>query len=147
MGLQDVLFTAVGGALMGYKGMPEEGDWDRLYELEQQVNQNGGLDPDASCRELLVRVAPTVGFTREEAATAIATVEGAGRFVLEARSRIREGSHRLTKAIIRRAELCEQGRPDEARPLFEAIIRDDPIPFYRELAENELWKLDHPKRE
>lgn len=130
---------------MAYRGEPEDGDWDRLEELELD-EKTGTLDPDAACREFLVRVAPTVGFTREEAAVALTTPEGAGRFVLEARRRIRDGSHRLSRAIIRRAELCEQGRPDEARPAFEAIIREDPVLFYRELAETELWELDQLKR-
>jgi DUSAM domain-containing protein len=124
-----------------YLWRPEEGDWDRLYGLEQQVKQDGGLHPDEACREFLVRVAPTVGFTRDEAAAAIATAEGISRFVLEARRRIRDGSHRLSRALDREAELLEQGRLDEARLVFEAIMQDDPVPFYRELADTRLAKL------
>jgi DUSAM domain-containing protein len=122
---------------MGYKWQPTAGDWDRLREIEV----GGGQPLDSRELSALVdRTFACLGFSRADA-DRLAAGDGGRQYVLEARNRIRSGSRRLGNAIIASHDLTDQGRFDEAREELKRFMRDEPVLYYREIAEVELCRV------
>lgn len=127
---------------MPYMTKPEDGDWQALRALEEEVERTGQLTPTDEQWELLRRVARQTALSAEEAERLLQRGNGGADLVREARRRIREGSRRLSRAIVSANKSKEAGRVDEAKALLMEIIDKEQIPFYREIAVVELRSIE-----
>lgn len=116
--------------------------WHKIREMDNWVARGEGLELSAQVRDLLLRAAPTVAINATIAEAALAHEESATRLLREIRERIREGSNRLNAALIRMYAHQDAGELDEARQQMRDVLAVEVVPFYREIAENELAKLD-----
>lgn len=125
--------------------MSEAGDvnWDEVRELATQVLGRGApLVLTGEVRALLRRTAREVALDEAETEAALASVESATALLHKMRERIREGSNRLGDALHRMYRLRDQGDLDAARQQLRDVLAVEVVPLYREIAEDELEKLD-----
>ena len=127
---------------MSYTTKPDNQDWERLRSLEDEVQRTGKLVPTDERRELLRRVASQTSITFEDAERMLEQANGGADLVLETRRRIREGSRRLSRAIVLASKSVQAGRIDEARAALREIIDHEQVPFYREIATVELRRVE-----
>lgn len=118
-------------------------DWELLRRLAEHVG-DAAETPAEPVRDLLRRVAPTVAIPSEACDTALATSAETANLVRDIRQRIRDGSDRLAKAMLRAGELRGRGRREEARQVWRDFVRDESIPFYREIGESEIGRVAGP---
>lgn len=116
--------------------------WDPLWGLEDRLKRGEALELSERICELLLRAAPTVAISRTEAEAALAHVEGATALLLKIRERIREGSNRINNALVRMYALQDAGNLKAARQQMQDVLSVEVVPFYREIAEGEIEKLD-----
>lgn len=128
--------------MMGYQHRPESGEWQELKPLEAEARSMGRVDLTGPQRELVLRVATQLALSGEVAQKEVATHEGAARIVIELRRRIREGAQRLGQAIIHADEAHSAGRHEESCALLRAYIATEQVPYYREIAQVELRRLE-----
>jgi DUSAM domain-containing protein len=127
---------------MNDRAKPVKDDWEQLRDLMQTIGEDGDLDP-TGCRELLMRVVPTIGVTSEECEAALGTARGAADLVRKARRCIDEGSARFHAALVQSRDLQEHGnRKKEARRVLQEFIDREAVLFFREMAEYELGDLE-----
>lgn len=121
---------------------PENDDWQVLRTLEEEVERTGQLTRTEGRWELLRRVARQTALPNEEAERLLQQSNGGVELVKETRRRIREGSRRLSRAIISAHKSKASGRLDEAKSILGEIIDNELVPFYREIAAVELRGLE-----
>lgn len=118
-------------------------DWDPIRALAQRVLERGEvLDLSDETRALLRRSAREVALSPEDTEEALRSVSSATSLLHEIRGRIRDGSHRLMRAINEAYRLRDVGELKRARKLMEDVLAVEVVPFYREQAELALEDID-----
>jgi len=110
-------------------------DWERLRELELQLQRGKPLELADTVRELLKRTALQVAFTLDDAEKSLRSPEEAATLVMRIRRRIREGSERVGQAMLDAATLSVEGNTRRARRALEAALAEEVVPYYRGLLE------------
>ncbi len=122
--------------------MTGEVDWDPIRALAQRVLERGeALELTEDIRILLRQSAQEVAISLADADTALDDVSSATTLLREIRTRIREGSNRLSDALQRAYRLREAGDIEGARKQLEDVLTVEVVPLYREEAEIVLKKL------
>jgi DUSAM domain-containing protein len=116
--------------------------WNRLWGIENRVNQGEALELTDEVRDLLLRAAPTVAIGTAEANAALANVESATTLLRRIRERIRDGSNRIVDSLHRMSRLRKKGDFDGARQQMRDVLAVEVVPYYREMAEGQLAELD-----
>ena len=118
-------------------------NWDELRQLASRVIEGGEpLVLTDEVRDLLRRTAPQVAMDTEEAEQALRTVPNATELLREMARRIREGSHRLSRALSRMYRLRDAGDLDGARQQMRDVLAVELVPHYRSIAETSLDALE-----
>ena len=118
-------------------------NWDELRQLASQVIERGEpLVLTDEVRNLLRRTAPQVAIDTEEAERALSTVPNATELLREIARRIRDGSHRLSRALSRMYRLRDAGDLDGARQQMRDVLAVELVPHYRTIAETSLDALE-----
>jgi DUSAM domain-containing protein len=122
--------------------MSGEIDWDPIRTLAQRVLERGeALDLTEETRALLRRSAQEVAISIADAEDALRSVSKATTLLREIRSRIRDGSNRLSDALYRAYRLRDAGDIEGACKHLEDVLAVEVVPLYREEAEIALEKL------
>jgi DUSAM domain-containing protein len=118
-------------------------NWDELRQLASRVIEGGEpLVLTDEVRDLLRRTAPQVAMDTDEAEQALRTVPNATELLREMARRIREGSHRLSRALSRMYRLRDAGDLDGARQQMRDVLAVELVPHYRSIAETSLDALE-----
>lgn len=127
----------VGGA------MAEGLNWDDVRDLASRVIQRGEplVLTEAVC-SILRRTAREVAISTEEAERALLNVPGATELLREIARRIRDGSHRLSRALNEMYRLRDAGDLDGARQQMCSVLAVEVVPHYRDIAEGQLQTLN-----
>jgi DUSAM domain-containing protein len=112
-----------------------------VQELAKRVQRDGALELNDEVRALLLRVAREVAVPLDEAAQAVHSSATAMELAMELSRRIREGSRRLSRAIVEANRLHAAGDSPGARRVLEDLLAQESVPLYREIARNELDEL------
>ncbi|RKH45452.1 DUSAM domain-containing protein [Corallococcus sicarius] len=123
------------------------GDWDRVRELGNQLPEDAELPVTDELRELLLRVAPDVALTAVEASEALSSPVSAAAFLREVHRRIRDGSRRLSRALVESYKLKQAGDLAAARQVLSRIADVEVVPLYREQVQIALDHVDAPEEE
>lgn len=119
-----------------------EDDWYPIRMLDNRVQQGEVLELTTDVLELLRRTAPTVAIGANEAEAALASVESSTALLQEIAARIRDGSHRLSRALDRMYTREGKGDLAGARQQMRDLLAVEVVPHYRDIAEGELERLD-----
>ena len=119
----------------------ESRDWHQVQELARTAQKAGALELNDEVLDLLRRVAREVAVSEDEAERALRSSESAMNLAIEVSRRIREGSRRLSRAMVDANRLHAGGDLLGARKLLEEILAQEVVPLYREIARNELDEL------
>ncbi len=123
-------------------------NWDELRQLASRVIERGEpLVLTDEVRDLLRRTAPQVAIDTEEAERALSTVPNATELLREIARRIREGSHRLSRALSRMYRLRDAGDLDGARQQMRDVLAVELVPHYRTIAETSLDALEEDSQD
>jgi len=123
-------------------------NWDEVRQLASRVIE--GSEPlvlTDEVRDLLRRTAPQVAIDTEEAEQALRTVPNATELLREMARRIREGSHRLSRALSRMYRLRDAGDLDGARQQMRDVLAVELVPHYRSIAETSLDALEEDSQD
>jgi DUSAM domain-containing protein len=119
-----------------------DADWNRIWELDNRVQQGELLILTEEVRDLLRRTSPTVAIDEAEAEAALAAVASATALLQKIQARIRDGSRRLSKALHRMYELRNSEDFEGARQQMRDLLAVEAVPFYRDIAEFQLERLN-----
>ncbi|HEX8821940.1 MAG TPA: DUSAM domain-containing protein [Archangium sp.] len=119
----------------------ESRDWHQVQELAKSAQRDGALALTDEVRDLLRRVAREVAVSDGEAEQALRFSASAMDLAIEVSRRIREGSRRLSRAIVDANRLHASGNLLGARRLLEELLAQEVVPLYREIARNEWDEL------
>ncbi|MFP2904109.1 DUSAM domain-containing protein [Pyxidicoccus sp. 3LFB2] len=123
--------------------MSEEHGWDAIRSLGRRVLEGDApLELTADVRALLLRTAREVAISDAHALHALETDAGARGLLRETIRRISEGSRRLTGALSRMYDHQRAGDYDRARQEMRDVLAVEVVPFYRELAQDQLDDMD-----
>jgi len=117
-------------------------NWQEVRDLAAQVENGAPLTLNAKVIALLRRAAPTVGISAEQAKTSLRTVRGASALLRKIRGRIRNGSRRFSRTILRMYQLREVGDLEGARKQLRDLLAVEEAPHRRWVAEGQLEELD-----
>lgn len=112
-------------------------DWNPFRDLARRVLRGGApliLDDEACA--LILRTAQEVSITDADAA--LSTEAGALALLREIERRISEGSNRLTDALHLMWRYQRTGDYDSARQEMREVLAVEVVPYYRELAQEQL---------
>lgn len=127
--------------------MAEGLNWDDLRELARRVFDEGQpLVLTDEVRATLRRCAPQVAITPEAAEQALRSELSATALLEEIARRIREGSHRLSRALSQTYRLQQSGDLESARQPMLDLLAVEVVPHYREIAQSQLKALDDPEQ-
>ncbi|MCP3143730.1 DUSAM domain-containing protein [Pyxidicoccus xibeiensis] len=118
---------------------PEDHDWHHVQELASRLQQEARSDLTGGERELLLRVAREVAIGDAEAT--LGTPTGVVDLAIEVSARIREGSRRLSQALVRAHRLLDAGDTAGARKVLQGVLDVEVVPLYRDHAQAELDEL------
>lgn len=119
-----------------------DADWDRIWVLDNRIQQGQPLEVTDDVLDLLRRTAPTVAISPAETEAALARPETATALIQKIEARIREGSHRLSRALDRMYNLRNSGDRDGARQQMRDLLAVEVVPHYRDIAEGQLEDLE-----
>jgi DUSAM domain-containing protein len=119
-----------------------DADWNQVWVLDNRVQQGHPLDITDEVSELLRRTAPTVAIGEDEAAAALESVASATELLQRIAARIREGSHRLSRALDRMYTREEKGDLEGARQQLRELLSVEVVPHYRSIAERQMERLN-----
>jgi DUSAM domain-containing protein len=123
--------------------MPDERAWNEIWELNRRVAEQGqpfALTDEA--RALLRSTAPQVAITPEEAEQALQSEASAAALLTDIARRIREGSHRLSRALNKSYQCQQAGDVEGARQPMRDLLAVEVVPHYRKIAQTQLDALD-----
>jgi DUSAM domain-containing protein len=118
-----------------------DADWNEIWELDHQVHQGKALVLTDEVRALLRRTAPTVAISMAEAEAALGNAESATALLQRIQARIRDGSHRLSRALHRMYSLRDAHDLEGARQEMRDLLAVEVVPHYRNIAKGQLRKL------
>ena len=116
--------------------------WHQIRELDNRVARGDPLELSERVRDLLRRAAQTVAIGSADTEAALATIESATALLRKIRDRVRDGSNRINHALVRMYALQDAGDLEGARQQMREVLAVEVVPFYREIAEGEIEKLD-----
>lgn len=123
--------------------MPEGLNWDDLRELARRTAESGNpLVLTDEVRAILRRCAPQVAIAPEAAEQALLDERSATALLEEIARRIREGSHRLSRALTQAYRLQQSGDLEAARQPVLDVLAVEVVPHYREIAQTQLKALE-----
>lgn len=123
-------------------------NWDEVRQLASRVIEGGEpLVLTEEVRGILRRTAPQVAISTEEAEQALCTVPAATELLREIAQRIRDGSHRLSRALSRMYRLRDAGDLNGARQQMQDVLAVERVPHYRAIAETSLDALEEEPRD
>mgnify|MGYP002717757175 CR=1 FL=1 len=138
-GLADVLAT---GRLN-----PDMPDRPQLAVLAQRIQQGHALELTDDLCALLRRTAPTAAISEAETEEAIKSPEGAEAIMGMILSRFRDAQRRFLRAMYRMTSLRDSGDLEGARQQMRDVLAVEIVPRFRQAAEEQLRRLDHPPPE
>ncbi|HYO59288.1 DUSAM domain-containing protein [Archangium sp.] len=122
--------------------MSDEINWVRIRDLAQRVlERSEPLELSDDTRALLLKSAREVAISALDAEDALRSLPTATTLLSEIRQRIRDGSHRLSKARDQVEELQEKGDLNGAQQIIRDVLAVEVVPLYREHAEILLDEL------
>ncbi|WP_075009441.1 DUSAM domain-containing protein [Stigmatella aurantiaca] len=125
--------------------MSGELNWNDVRELAKRVLEEGGpLLLSDEVRAILRRTAREVAIDANEAEQALRSEPEATALLREMARRIRDGSHRLSRALAQMYRLRERGDLEGARQQMREVLTIEVVPHYRDIAETSLEALDAP---
>lgn len=116
--------------------------WEKLRTLHAQTPKGKSVGLSRSVIHLMRRVAPSVGVSNEELEVALAHPRRATALVREMWERVRVGSDRIGDALDKMYDLQEVGDLAGARKVMSAVLAVEVVPLYRDIAANEIVKMD-----
>ena len=122
--------------------MTESPEWDRVIELGQRLQRGEALELTDDVRELLRRVAGDLAVSGTDARAALSAPATATALVRELNRRIRDGSRRLSRALVDANRRKEAGDVEGAREVLESVLAVEVVPLYREQVEIALAHLE-----
>jgi DUSAM domain-containing protein len=122
--------------------MSEASDWEEVRELEVQLHRGQALELTDGVIDLLRRAARQVALADVETARGLRSSSDAATLVTEIRRRIREGSRRLSRAIVDADHRKNAGDIQGARRIFTDLLAIEVVPLYRQTAQTQLEALD-----
>ncbi|WP_075004921.1 DUSAM domain-containing protein [Stigmatella aurantiaca] len=122
--------------------MSEASDWDDVRVLEIQLQRGQPLELTDVVIGLLRRAARQVALTDAESTQGLCSPSDAATLVKEIRRRIREGSRRLSRAIVEADRRKGVGDVQGARQIFVELLSVEAVPLYRQTAQTQLEALD-----
>jgi len=117
-------------------------NWQEVRDLATHVENGARLTLTPEVMALLRRAAPTVGIGAEEAEKALVNVRSATALLRKIRGRIRNGSRRFTRALLRMYKLKDVGDLEGARKQMRDLLSVEEAPHRRWIAEGQLEELD-----
>lgn len=118
-----------------------DADWNEIWELDHQLHQGKALVLTDEVSALLRRTAPTVAISMAEAEAALGSIESATALLQLIQARIRDGSHRLSRALHRMYSLRDAQDLEGARQEMRDLLAVEVVPHYRNIAKGQLRKL------
>jgi DUSAM domain-containing protein len=118
-----------------------DADWNEIWVLDNQVQQGTALVLTDEVRSLLQRTAPTVAISKAEVDAALGSVEAATALLQKIQGRIRDGSHRLSRALHRMYSLRDARDLEGARQQMLDLLAVEVVPHYRSIAKGQLRRL------
>ncbi|HYH95445.1 DUSAM domain-containing protein [Hyalangium sp.] len=118
-----------------------DADWNEIWVLDNQVQQGRALVLTDEVRALLRRTAPTVAISAAEADAALGSAESATALLQKIQGRIRDGSHRLSRALHRMYSLRDARDLEGARQQMRDLLAVEVVPHYRSIAKGQLRRL------
>lgn len=115
------------------------------FDLLKQWGQLSDMDLQRIASQDNVAVLDRVAQLLEDELNREKTKVAPANFVLvvhEMLKRYREGSWQLGEAIIEAGEFADRKAYTEAKEVYEKFLRNCPWKFYRNIARNQLKKLD-----
>jgi len=126
--------------------MSEGLNWDEVKGLAKRVLEEGEpLVLTDEVRAILRRTAKEVAIEAEEADQALHTPLAATDLLQKMTRRIRDGSHRLSRALTQMYRLRDAGDMEGARQQMRNVLAVEVVPHYRDIAEASLEALDDPE--
>ncbi|WNG54599.1 DUF2379 domain-containing protein [Archangium gephyra] len=122
-------------------------DRDQLAILEHRIGQGHALELAEELSALLRRTAPTAGIGEAETEEALKSPGGAEALMRMILSRFRDGKKRLTHALFRMMSLRDAGELEGARQQMRDVLAVEPVPRFRQAAEEHLRGLGSPPPE
>jgi DUSAM domain-containing protein len=123
-------------------------NWDEVRQLASRVIEGGEpLVLTDEVRGILRRTAPQVAISTEETERGLSTVRNATELLREIARRIRDGSHRLSRALSRMYRLRDAGDLDGARQQMRDVLAVEIVPHYRDIAETSLEALEEDTKD
>ncbi len=122
--------------------MSEASDWEEVRELEVQLHRGQALELTDVVIDLLRRAARQVALADADTARGLRSPSEAATLVTEIRRRIREGSRRLSRAIVDAERRKNAGDIQGARQIFADLLAVEVVPLYRQTAQTQLEALD-----
>jgi DUSAM domain-containing protein len=123
-------------------------NWNDVRGLAKRVLEEGEpLLLTDEVRAILRRTAREVAIDAEEVEQALHTELAATDLLRNMARRIRDGSHRLSRALTQMYRLRDSGDLEGARQQMRDVLAVEVVPHYRDIAEVSLKALDDPKEE
>ena len=123
-------------------------NWDEVRQLASRVIEGGEpLVLTDEVRGILRRTAPQVAISPEDMERGLSTVPNATELLREIARRIRDGSHRLSRALSRMYRLRDAGDLDGARQQMRDVLAVEVVPHYRDIAETSLEALEEDTKD
>ena len=122
--------------------MSEEFDWEEVRELEVHLHRGHSLELTEEVNALLRRAARQVALADAETERSLRSPSDATALVTEIRKRIREGSRRLSRAIVDADRRKSAGDIQGARQVLEDVLAVEVVPLYRQTVQTQLNALD-----
>ena len=121
-------------------------NWNDVRELAKRVLEEGEPLPFTDeVRAILRRTAREVAIDAEEAEQALHAVPEATTLLRTVTQRIRDGSHRLSRALAQMYRLRDAGDLEGARQQMREVLAVEVVPHYRDIAATSLKSLDDPE--
>lgn len=117
-------------------------DWNQVIELGQRLQRGEALELTGDMLSMLRRVARELAISDADVQDALSNTTTTTTLVRELNRRIRDGSRRLSRALVESNRRKEAGDIDGAREVLESVLAVEVVPLYREQAEIALAHLD-----
>jgi DUSAM domain-containing protein len=118
-------------------------NWNDVRELAKRILEEGEpLLLTDEVRAILRRTAREVAIDAEEAEQALRAVPEATTLLRTMTRRIRDGSHRLSRALAQMYRLRDAGDLEGARLQMREVLAVEVVPHYRDIAATSLKSLD-----
>ncbi|NPC50279.1 DUSAM domain-containing protein [Corallococcus sp. AB032C] len=120
----------------------QELSWDDIRDLARRVSDGEPFKLTSESRAILQRTGLQVGIPAADVERALHGEASAATLLGEVARRIRDGSHRLSRALSEATRLQETSDMAGARQVLRAILEDEVVPLYRDIAQIQLEALD-----